>query len=96
MAVLLLTLAYAQVLQYRVEKVRPPTLGDYHPLVMSVVEFKQQVEGHITFSKQAIFHNLGVTTNEVRSGDTKIPQEGTIASPTTPDVGGTEPHPTET
>ena len=42
---LLLTVAYAQVLQYWVEKVRLPIPNDYHPLAMSVVELKQHVGG---------------------------------------------------
>ena len=62
---LLLTLVYAWMLQYWVEKVRPPTLSDYHPLAMSLVELKQHVEGHITLSKQDVFWNLGSTTHEV-------------------------------
>ena len=63
---------------------------------MSIVELRWWVEGHITFLKQDIFHNLGGTTPEVRSGDAEIPQEGAIAPPTTADVGGMEPHPTAT
>ena len=51
---LLLTLAYTWALQYWVEKVNPPTLHTCHPLAMSVVELKWQMEGHITFSKQDI------------------------------------------
>ena len=35
-----MTLAYAQALQYWVEKVNPPTLYNYCPLVMSVVELR--------------------------------------------------------
>ena len=50
-------------------KVRLPTLSDYHPLVMSIAELKQHVEGHITFSKQDVFQNLGSTTAEARSWD---------------------------
>ena len=57
---LLLSLAYAWWLQYWVEKVNPPMLSSYWPLAMSIVGLRQQVEGHFTFSKQDIFHNLGV------------------------------------
>ena len=42
---LLLTVTYARVLQYQVKKVRLPTLNDYCPLVMSMVELKQHVGG---------------------------------------------------
>ena len=93
---LLLTLAYAQVLQYWVEKVSPPTLHDYHPLVMSRAELKQQVEGHVTFSMLDIFHNLEGTVPEDRSKDMEAPQEGAIAQPTTAAIGGVEPHPAKT
>ena len=88
---LMLTLAYAQVLQYWVEKVRPPMLGGYCPLAMSIVELRQQVEGYFTFSKQDIFHNLGGTVPEARSKDTEAPQEGAIAPPTTIPIGSVEP-----
>ena len=42
---LLLTLAYSPALQYWVEKVNPPTIDNYCPLAMSVIELKWQVEG---------------------------------------------------
>ena len=64
---LLLTLAYTQSLQYWAEKVSLPMLSGKHPLAMSVVELRQQVEGHFTFSKQDILCNLGGTVPEARS-----------------------------
>ena len=48
---LLLTLAYAQALQYWAEKVSPPTPSGYCPLAMSIVELRWWVEGHLIFSK---------------------------------------------
>ena len=66
-------------------------LSGYHPLVMSIVELKWQVEGHFTFSKQDIFCNLGGTVPEARSKDMEASQEGTVALPTTTAVGGVEP-----
>ena len=93
---LLLTLAYAQAWQYWAEKVSLPTLDAYCPLAMSIVELKWWAEGHITFSKQDIFHNLGDTVPEARSQDTEAPPEGIIAPPTTADIGGVEPHPAKT
>ena len=92
---LLLTVAYTQVLQYWAEKVRPPTLSNYCPLVMSVVELKQCVEGHITFSKQDVFQNLWSTTPEDRSWDTGILQGDPIIPSTTTDVRDMEPSPME-
>ena len=90
---LLLTLAYAHELQYRAEKVRPSTLSDYGPLVMSIVELKWQVEGHVTFSKHDIFKNLRSTTLEARSWDMGILQGDPITPPSTTDAGDMEPSP---
>ena len=83
---LLLTVAYTQVLQYWAEKVRLPTLNDCHPLVMNIVELKQHVEGHVNFSKQDVFQNLWSTTPEAISWDMGIPQGGPITLPTTTNV----------
>ena len=74
-------------LQYWAEKIRPPTLNDYHPLVISVVELKQHVEGLVTFSKQDVFQNLESTTPEAISWDMGIPQGDPITLPTTANVG---------
>ena len=57
---------------------------------MSIVELKQHVEGHITFSKQDVFQNLGSTTPEAKSWDMGIPQGDPITLPTTANVGDTE------
>ena len=92
---LLLTMAYAQVLQYWVEKVTLPTLYDYHTLVMSIMELKQCVDGHVTFSKHDVFQNLGSTTLEAKSWVTGIPQGDPTTLPTTTNVGDKEPSPTE-
>ena len=70
--------------------------GSYHPLAISVVELRWQVEGHFTFSKQDVLLNLGNTVPEARSQDTEAPQEGAIAPPTTATVGSVEPCPTKT
>ena len=93
---LLLTLAYAQALQYWAEKVSPPMPGGYHPLVMSVVQLRWREEGHFTFSKQNILCNLGGTVPEARSQDMEALQEGAIAPPTNTTIGGVEPCPTKT
>ena len=45
MAAPLLTMAYAQVLQYWVENIRLSTLNDYCPLAMSVMELRQHMGG---------------------------------------------------
>ena len=66
---LLLTVAYAQVLQYWAEKFRLPVHPDYYPLAMSVVELMQCVREHITFYKQDVLQDLGTqpTTRAIGS-----------------------------
>ena len=46
------------------KKVRPPTLNDYCPLVMNVVELRQHMGRYITFNKWDVFQNLGSTIPE--------------------------------
>ena len=92
---LLLTVAYAWVLQYWTEKCRPPILNDYHPLVMSMVELRQHVRGYITFNKQDVFWNLGSTSPEVLSWDMGIPPGDPITMPPTANVGDLESSSTE-
>ena len=92
---LLLTVSYAQALQYWAEKVRLPILNDYHPLAMSIVELKQHVERHVILSKQDVFQNLGSTTPEAISWDMGISQGDTITPPTTANVGDLESSSTE-
>ena len=87
---LLLTMTYAQVLQYWAEKVRLPTLPDYRPLAMSIVELMQHVRAHVTLDKWDIFWNLGNITPEAVSQDTVIPQGDPFTPPTTTDVGDME------
>ena len=81
---LLLTLVCARALQYWAEKVNLPTLNTYHPLVMSVVELKWQMEGCITFSKQDVFCSLGDAVPEARSQDTEAHQKALLPHPTLP------------
>ena len=80
---LLLTVAYAQALQYPAEKVRPPILNDYHPLVMSMVELKQHVGRYVTFNKQDVLWNLGSTTPEFIGQDMGTPKGTSFTLPTT-------------
>ena len=92
---LLLTRAYARVLQYWVEKIRLPALPDYCPLVMSVVELMQHVRGNVTLDKWDILWNLGRITPESVSQDTVIPQGDPVTQPTTADVRDMESNSTE-
>ena len=54
-----MTLAYAKVLQYWVEKVNLPVSGDPHPLARCVRELRQQVGRYITCNEQEILDGLG-------------------------------------
>ena len=55
----LLTIAYALGLQYWVEKLNPPESPDFHPLVGSVIELREMVKEHITFTNWDLFQGLG-------------------------------------
>ena len=83
---LLVTVAYAQALQYWVEQVRLPVYPDYHSLVMSILEW--QVRGHITFYKWDIFWNLEKVAPETVDRYLVTPQGYPITQPTPINVGG--------
>ena len=55
----LLTVAYAQGLQYWVERLNPPVDPDFCPLVGSVLELKERVKEHVVFSKKDVIQGLG-------------------------------------
>ena len=55
----LLTVAYAQGLQYWAEKHNLSADLDFCPLVRSVLELRERVKEHIVFSKQDIIQGLG-------------------------------------
>ena len=65
---LLLTVAYAQVLQYWMEKFRLPVHPDYHPLAMSVMELMHVVKEHVIFYKWDILQGLGRIAPELKTG----------------------------
>ena len=83
----LLILAYAWALQYWAEKVNSPTLDNYHPLVMSVVELRWQVGEHVTFSKWDVLCGLEDAVPEARSQNTEA---------TTANIEDVEPQPMTT
>ena len=93
---LLLTLAYAWVLQYWAEEANLPAPGDPHPLAMSVVELKWHVGRYITFSEQDILKDLESAVPEAKGRDMGIPQPDSTASPTMTDIGNTWLIPMET
>ena len=55
----LLTMAYAQGLQYWVERLNLPVDPGFHPLARSVLELRERVKEHIIFTKQDIIQGLG-------------------------------------
>ena len=55
----LLTVAYAQGLQYWAERLNLPVDPDFHPLVRSVLELRERVKEHVIFSKQDVIQGLG-------------------------------------
>ena len=55
----LLTVAYAQGLQYWAEKLNPPENPDFHPLARSVTELRERVKEHVMFTKWDIIWGLG-------------------------------------
>ena len=88
-------MAYAQALQYWVEKVRPQAHPDYCPLVMSIVELMQLMKGHVTFYKWDILWGLGRIAPETVNQDPAFPQGHPITQSTTTDVRGMESNPAE-
>ena len=54
----LLTVTYAQGLQYWVEKLNPPDSPDFCPLVRSVIELRERVREHIVFTKWDVVQGL--------------------------------------
>ena len=69
-------MAYARGLQYWAEKLNLPKGPDLHPLVGSVVELRETVQEHVTFTNWDIFQGLGV----VYSGATNQWHQATIFS----------------
>ena len=55
----LLTVAYAQGLQYWAERLNPPVDLAFHPLARGVLELRERVKEHVVFSKQDVIQGLG-------------------------------------
>ena len=55
----LLMAAYAQGLQYWVERLNLPVDPDFCPLARSVLELRERVKKHIVFTKQYVIQGLG-------------------------------------
>ena len=73
----LLTLAYAQALQYWAEEANPPLAHSKpHPLVMSVRELRWHIRRYTTFSEPDIFEGLGNAIPEAKYRDMGTPLGG--------------------
>ena len=65
----LLTMAYAQGLQYWAERLNLPADPDFHPLARSVLELKERVKEHVIFSKKDVIQAWeGLTQEQQASG----------------------------
>ena len=71
-------------------------LCGYCPLVKSIVELRQQVEGDFTFSKQDIFHNLGVLSLRLEAKTQRLHNKAPLPCPPPLLIGGVEPCPAKT
>ena len=56
---ILFMVAYARGLQYWAEKLNPPESPDLHPLTESVVELRETVQEHVTFTNWDVVQGLG-------------------------------------
>ena len=74
-------LAYAQALQYWVEKFRLPAHLDYCPLVMSIIELMWSVKEHFIFYKQDILWGLGRIAPEIVNQDAVVPWGTPLPNP---------------
>ena len=73
----LLTVAYAQGLQYWAEKLNQPEDPDFCPLVRSVIELRERVKEHVIFTKWDVIQglgrvNLGATSQWPQTGPTSF------------------------
>ena len=55
----LLTVTYAQGLQYWAEKLNPLESPDFCPLVRGVIELRERVKEHVVFTKWDVIQGLG-------------------------------------
>ena len=63
----LVTVTYAQGLQYWVEKLHWPENPDFHPLARSVIELRERVKEHVMFTNWDVFLSLGRVNPEAMS-----------------------------
>ena len=82
----LLTLAYAQALQYWAEEANPPASSEPHPLAMSVHELRWHIGRYTTFSESDIFEGLGNAIHEAECGDMGTPPVDSTLSSVMADV----------
>ena len=70
----ILTVAYAQGLQYWEEILNPPVDPDFCPLARSVLELREMVKEHMVFSKKDVIQGLGRINLRNMSSGPKPPQ----------------------
>ena len=69
------TVAYAQALQLWVEKADPPTLGQPHLLVGSILELREAMKCYISFPDDAIFGGMALPDESLTNqSETAIPK----------------------
>ena len=54
------TVAYAQVLQFWIEKLNPPTQGQPHLLAGSILELREAMECYLSFPDNAVFGSVAL------------------------------------
>ena len=88
----LLTVAYAQGLQYWAEKLNLPENPDFHPLARSVIELRERVKEHVIFTKWDIIKgsgrvNLGATSQWPQTSSASFGRMDPSLSPRPTPVG---------
>ena len=71
--------AYARALQYWAEQNDPPTGGEPHLLVESVLELREEVKWYLTFTDKEVFQGVAIPKAEeeeslITSSPTDIPK----------------------
>ena len=82
----LLTVAYAQGLQYWTEKLNPPEDLHFHSLTRSVIELRERVKKHVIFTKWDVIQGLarvnpGATSQWPQTGPTSFGRMNPPLSP---------------
>ena len=78
-------MAYAQALQFWVEKANLPTQGQPHLLAVSIVELREEIKCYISFPDEAVFSGMALpeepSTTQPREAAPKSAQPMQTDSP---------------